>query len=105
MNFRITGQKINIATEAKYLGLKLDQHLTFEQHMDAIELKLNIENSLSAKIRYHVDSKLLKTIYSAIFKSHLRYGCQLWGQAQTQVIKNIEKIQNKALQIINFKCP
>ena len=29
----------------------------------------------------------------------------LWGQTQTQVLENIEKIQNKALRIINFKNP
>ena len=34
--------------------------------MDTIELKLNKADSLLAKIRYHVDSKFLKTIYSAI---------------------------------------
>ena len=79
INFRISGQKINIVREAKYLGLKLDQHLTFKQHMHTIKLKLNRANSLLAKITYHVDSKLLKTIYSAIFEYHLRYGCQLWG--------------------------
>ena len=105
MNLRISGQKINIVKEAKYPGLKLDQHLTFKQHMDTLKLRLNRANSLLAKTRYCVYSKLLKTIYSAIFESHLRYNCQLWGQAQIQVIKNIEKIQNKALQIINFKCP
>ena len=71
MNFKISGQKINILKEAKYLGLKLDQHLTFRQHMDTIQLKLNRANGLLAKIRYHVDSKLLKTIYSAIFEFHL----------------------------------
>ena len=27
------------------------------------------------------------------------------GQAQTQVLQNIEKIQNKALRILNFKNP
>ena len=26
----------------------------------------------------------------------------IWGQAQTQVLQNIEKIQNKAIQILNF---
>ena len=31
--------------------------------------------------------------------------CQLWGQTQTQVLQNIEKVQNKALTIINFKNP
>ena len=77
MNFRINGQKINIVIEAKYLGLKLGQHLSFKQHMYAIKLKLNRGNGLLAKIRYHVDLKLLKTIYSGIFESHLRYGCQL----------------------------
>ena len=71
VNFIISGQKINIFKEAKYLGLKLDQHLTFKQHMDTIKLKLNRANSLLAKIRYDVDSKVLKTIYSALFESHL----------------------------------
>ena len=48
--------------------------------METIKLELNIANSFPAKVRYHVDSKLLKTIYSAIFNSHLRYDYQLWGQ-------------------------
>ena len=79
MNFRISGQKINIVKEAKYLGLKLDQHLTFKQHMHTIKLKLNRANSLLAKMRHYIDSKLLKTIYSAMLESHLQYCCQLWG--------------------------
>ena len=33
------------------------------------------------------------------------YGCQLWGQRQTQVLQNTEKTQNKVLRIINFKNP
>ena len=88
MNFRISGQIINIVQEAKYLGLKLDKHLTFKQYMHTKKLKLNRANSLLAKISCHVDSKL-STIYFAIFEFHLRYGCQLWGQTQTQVMNNI----------------
>ena len=64
MNFRISEQKINIFKEPKHLGLKLDQHLTFKQHIHTIKLKLNRENGLLTKVRYHVDSKLLKTIDS-----------------------------------------
>ena len=70
--------------------------------MDTKKVKLNRGNILLAKIRYHFDLKLLKTIYSAIFESH---DCQLWGHTQTQVMNNIEKIQTKALWIINFKRP
>ena len=34
MNLRISGQKINIMKETKYLGMIMDEHLTFKNHMD-----------------------------------------------------------------------
>ena len=71
MNFRISEQKINIVKDVIVLGLILDEHLTFKKHMETIKLKLNRANGLLAKIRYHVDSKLLKTLNSDIFESHL----------------------------------
>ena len=77
--------------ERKYLGIILDKHLTFKNHMATVKLKLNRANGLLAKLR-HVNPTLLRTICYAIFEPHLRYGCQLWGQAQTQVLENIEKI-------------
>ena len=51
--------------------------------MDTVKLKLNRANGLLAKLRHYVNPILLRTIYYAIFESHLRYGCQLWGQTQT----------------------
>ena len=97
MNFRFSGQKRNIMKEAKYLGMVMDEHLTFKNHMGTVKLKLKIENGLLAKLRHYVNPILLRTIYYAIFESHL--------QTQRQVLLNIEKIQNKALRIINFKNP
>ena len=91
--------------ETKYLGMVMDKHLTFKNHMDIVKLKLNKSNALLAKLRHYVNPILLRTIYCAIFESHLRYGFQLWGQTQTQVLQNIENIQNKALRIINFQNP
>ena len=91
--------------ETKYLGMIMDEHLTFKNHMDTVKLKLNRANGLLAKLRHYVNLKLLRTIYYAIFEHHLRYGCQLLGQAQTQVLRNMEKIQNKTLRILNFKNP
>ena len=35
LNFRISGQKINIGTQTKYLGLVLDEHLTWTTHIKA----------------------------------------------------------------------
>ena len=57
MNFRISGQKINMISETRYLGLILNEHLTFKYHLQ--KLKLNRANCLLSKIRYYVKFPLL----------------------------------------------
>ena len=67
MNFRIIGQKINTMKESKYLGIKMDEHLTFRNHLDIVKLKLYQANGLLAKFRHYINSILLRTIYYVIF--------------------------------------
>ena len=52
-----------------------------------------------SKVWHYVPTEELKSIYYAIFLSHMVYGCQIWGQH----LEKISKLQNRALQIINFK--
>ena len=102
LNFRISGQKIKIACKTKYLGLLLDENLNFKGHIDSLKTKLRRANCLLSKIRPYVRKDLLRTIYYALFDSYLRYGCQIWGQCQTQSLHNLEVLQNKALRILKF---
>ena len=52
MNFRISGQKVNMISQTRYLGLILDEHLTFKYYLQNLKLKLNRANCLLSKIRY-----------------------------------------------------
>ena len=55
-------------------------------------------------LNYYITTKqLLRTVYFAIFDSVLRYAVQVWGQRRNQTIKEIEKLQGKALRIMSFK--
>ena len=105
MNFRISGQKIKMLSKTKYLCLFLDENLSFKYHVDIIKLKLNRANCLLSEIRHYVRAPLLRTIYFAIFDPQLKYGCQIWGQNKNYAVENIEKLQNKAIRILNFKGP
>ena len=60
MNFRINGQKMEILSKKKYLGLFLDKNFYFKNHLDTIKLKLNMVNCLLSKIRHYVRAPLLK---------------------------------------------
>ena len=101
LNFQISGQKIHSLTQTKYLGINLSENLKFKKHMELPKTKLNRANSLLPKIRHLVSKNLLRTIYFAIFDLHLRYGCQILGQKDSQELKSIPTVQNKGLQILN----
>ena len=102
LNFRISGEKINLSSTVKYLGVILQEHLEWKKHIDTLKLKLNRAIGLLSKIRHYVPKFLLRTIYYSIFNSHLIYTCQIWGQNES-TIKQLSELQDKAIRIINFK--
>ena len=71
--------------------------------MNTLKQKRNRANGILAKRRYYVSANTLKTIYYALFDSHMRYACQIWGQSHSKTFDMIQTTQNKALRIINFK--
>ena len=71
--------------------------------MAQLRQKLNKTNGLLAKLRHQVSSSLLKTIYFALFDSHLHHAAQVWAQRSNNVVDVINRTQNKALRIISFK--
>ena len=102
LNFRISGQQIYNSKQVKYLGLMLDESLTWLSHISMLKAKLRRANGLLAKLRHYTSSELLTTIYNALFELHMRYGCQIWGQTRNQNISDVVKLQKKAVRIINF---
>ena len=59
LNFRLSGQKIISKNYTKYLGIIIDEHLTFKEYMAQLS-QLNRKNGLLAKVRHQVSSTLLK---------------------------------------------
>ena len=77
INFRISGQKVNIAKQTKYLGIYLDEHLKWNFQLDQIKSKLSRSCGLLAKMTYFTKTDLfLRTVYFAIFDLILRYAIQ-----------------------------
>ena len=71
--------------------------------MNTSKQKLNRAKGILAKLRYYVSANTLKTIYYALFDSHMRYAYHIWGQRHSKTFDMIQTTQNKDLIIINFK--
>ena len=102
INFRVNGQKIHPTNTVKYLGIYLNDFLTWDTHLTVLLPKLNWVIGLLARIRHYTPKFLLKTIYFSLYNSHLKYVCQIWGQTKTALFRKIEKLQDKTVRIINF---
>ena len=76
IKIKLSGKWIYPTASVKYLGIKIDQHLTWQHHKNDLSIKLNRANALLFKIRKFVDDKILWPIYFAIFESNLNY-CSL----------------------------
>ena len=53
LNFRISGQKIEISTRVKYLEIQIDQHLNWNEHIKNIIPKLSRAIGELSKIRHY----------------------------------------------------
>ena len=51
LNFRLRGQRIEPKRCRKYLGVVIDEHLSFNEYMNTLKQKRNTANGILAKLR------------------------------------------------------
>ena len=63
----------------RYLRIKIDKNLNWKIHIHDLVSKLNRANAVLVKLRYFVNSEILRSPYFTIFHSHSNYVCIAWG--------------------------
>ena len=103
-NFRLklNGHLLESSDSIKYLGVYLDSTLNWKHHCEILSKKLKRANGMLMKIRHFVQEKELRSIYFALFSSHLLYGSQLWGQTKNKNSEKVFRLQNRAQRILDF---
>jgi len=101
LNIKLNGVKLIPKSEIKYLGIIIDEHLTFKNHINIMNAKLKRANNLLALSRHYLPPNLLKQIYYSHFHTHLDYGCQVWGQTSA-AISQTAILQKKAIRLMSF---
>ena len=102
LKLKLNGKRLYQTSSVKYLGIKIDQYLNWQDHINNIANKLTKANAMLIKVRQFVNQRTLISIYHAIFDSHLNYTSMVWGQTKSS-INRVFIIQKKALRTIHFK--
>ena len=102
LKIKLNGKQLYETNSVKYLGIRIDNKLNWKAHINDIALKLIRANAMLYKVRDFVDAGILKSIYHALFESHIHYACIIWGQ-NVCTINRLFILQKKALRLIHFK--
>jgi hypothetical protein len=73
-NFPI--KKVN---ETKFLGVIIDEKLSWDPHITALRRKLNYASATLYRIRDSIPIHLRKDLYHTLYESHLSYCISVWG--------------------------
>ena len=103
INICLNGVKLEESVYAKYLGVLIDNKLTFEHHIHQVKSKLVKGNVILAKVRHYAPYKVIHNTYNAHIQPHVDYGLNVWGYAADTHLQDIVSQMKKALHIINFK--
>ena len=95
VKIKLSGKRIYPTASVKYLGVKIDQHLTWQHHINDLSVKLNWPNALLFKIKKFVDDKILRSIYFAIFESNLNYCSLVQAQNYNAINPDVLKFKDK----------
>ena len=83
----------------KFLGVYLDKHLTWNNHIKAICTKISKSLFVINRVKHILPHTALKTLYYTPIHSHLTYGIQAWGNASN--INKLMILQKRAVRILN----
>ena len=85
----------------KYLGVLVDQHLTWKYQTKNVVLKISRGIGILTKVKPFLNDKLIKNIYYSLVYSYLAYGVHVWGSADKKYLEKIITLQNKAVRILS----
>ena len=98
--FNVSGTQLEKVTEYKYLGLWIDDNLTFHEQRNKIINNVQSKLTLFSKIRSFLTVKAAETVYKSLFLPIIEYADFLYDQGVLYSSNQLQLLQNHGLRII-----
>ena len=78
---RVHGHTVKRVYKAKYLGIVIDDKLTWKDHIDYVSLKIKRNLGIMKLVRNDIPKESLIALYRTMVEPYLRYCNNIWGNA------------------------
>jgi hypothetical protein len=96
------GEKITLEDTSmeKDLGVKIDNKLKFDEHIQSAAAKANQIVGLIRRSFTFIDVKTFPLLYRSLVRPHLEYGNVIWSPKYNKDIQLIENVQRRATKLV-----
>ena len=98
-NIKIDKDEIKRVNQTKYLGLTIEESLSWNQQCKIVKGKLKGGFKSIRKLEDILPQSQLCLVYQALIESHLRYGNLIWSHLPEKKLSALQKIQNRAFYL------
>ncbi len=100
INIRINENEITRVESVKSLGVYIDKHLTWHDHIDKLCKKVASAIGALKRVRSFITIDASIQIYQALIQPHFDYCCTVWDGLGETLSTKLQKLQNRAARVI-----
>lgn len=97
--FQCSCATIERVCSIKYLGVTIDENLTFEAHINSTAQRVRKLMHVMRSLRRCADSQVIQLVYTALVESILGYCISAWGGAAVSYMLVLERAQRAVLKV------
>ena len=94
---KINCEPVETVTEFNFLGLTIDENLSWKPHIQKISNKIARTLGIMCRLKNFLPTDILRILYNSLILPHLQYSILSWGFKRGR----LEKLQKRAIRIIS----
>lgn len=103
VNIQIDGVIIDRVHENKFLGVIIDDRISWKSHINHVQSKLSISIAVLNKVKQVLDQKSLHMLYFSLVLPYLIY-FKIWGQNCKSSLHSFSVLQKKINRNYSQRC-
>ena len=96
-NLHINNIKLECLDSFNFLGITIDKHLTWREHIHLIANKISRIVGVINRLKNYIPQNVLLTIYNTLIIPHLNYGILTWGFNSDRILKIQKNMSDQLL--------
>ncbi len=100
LKIKVGNETLESVNSFKYLGVELDRHMTFNNHIDRLCSKVNQCTGLLWQIRSVINTSLAKELYTFLIEPYFLYANYIYDACNKTASDKLQIAQNNTLRAV-----